>query len=77
MPFGSQHLHFLWGFPAGSAVKNPAASVGDAGDVGSAPGSGRFPKKETATHASVLAGKSHRERNPVGYSPWAKRLEHD
>ena len=30
-------------FPGGSVVKNPLASVGDAGDLGSVPGLGRFP----------------------------------
>ena len=33
----SAHL----GFPSGSAVKNPPANAGDAGDVGSIPGLGR------------------------------------
>ena len=31
------------GFPGGSAVKNPCASAGDAGDSGSIPGSRRSP----------------------------------
>ena len=31
------------GFPGGSVVKNPPANLGDTGDVGSIPGSGRFP----------------------------------
>ena len=30
-------------FPGSSVVKNPPASAGDAGDVGSVPGSGRSP----------------------------------
>ena len=30
-------------FPGGSAEKNPPANVGDAGDLGSIPGSGRSP----------------------------------
>ena len=29
------------GFPGGRAVKNPPANAGDAGDMGSIPGSGR------------------------------------
>ena len=33
------------GFPDGSAGKEPACSAGDTGDVGSIPGSGRFPGK--------------------------------
>ena len=30
-----------WGFPGGRVVKNPPASAGGAGDLGSIPGSGR------------------------------------
>ena len=30
-----------WGFPGGAAVKNPPAN---AGDMGSSPGPGRFPR---------------------------------
>ena len=32
-----------WGFPGGSVVRNPPASAGDAGDLGSIPGWGRSP----------------------------------
>ena len=31
----------MWGFPGGSVVKNPPDNAGDAGDLGSIPGSGR------------------------------------
>ena len=27
-------------------------------------------EKEMATHSSILSGKSHGQRSPVGYSPW-------
>ena len=27
-------------------------------------------EKEMATHSSILAGKSHAQRNLAGYSPW-------
>ena len=33
-------------FPGGTVVKNPPANAGDAGDVGSIPGSGRCPGEE-------------------------------
>ena len=33
----------LWGFPAGSAVKDLPANAGDPRDAGSVPGLGRFP----------------------------------
>ena len=43
------------GFPGGTVVKNPPANAGDAGDTGSIPGLGRYPKEEMATHSSILA----------------------
>ena len=36
-------FHFRLGFPGGSVVKNPPASAGDSGVVGSIPGSERSP----------------------------------
>ena len=39
-----QTLRSCRGFPGGSVVKNPPANAGDAGDTGSIPGSGRFPR---------------------------------
>ena len=36
-------------------VKNPPASAGEAGDMGSIPESGRSLEKEVATHSSILA----------------------
>ena len=38
-------------------VKNPPASAGDTGDMGSIPESGRSLEKEMATHSSILASK--------------------
>ena len=57
-------------------VKNLPANIGD---VGSIPGSGKFPwrRKWQATPV-FLPGKSHRQRNLAGYNPWAcKRVRHD
>ena len=35
-------------------------------------------EEETATHSSILAGKSHGQRNLAGYSQWeCKRVGHD
>ena len=36
-------------------VKNPPANAGDAGEVGSIPGSRKSPEGEMATHSSILA----------------------
>ena len=41
-----------WGFPGGSDGKASASNVGD---LGSIPGSGRFPGEEMATRSSTLA----------------------
>ena len=35
-------------------IKNLLANAGDAGDMGSIPGSGRSPEEALATHSSVL-----------------------
>ena len=42
------------GFPGGAVVKNPPANARDARDVGSIPGSGRYPRE--------------RNGNPLQYS---------
>ena len=43
------------------------------GDTGSIPGFGRSPGEGNATHSSILAGKSHRQRSLVDYSPWGHK----
>ena len=47
-------------------LKNPPASAGDARDVGSIPGSGRFPEEEMAPQSSVLAWKIPWAEEPGG-----------
>ena len=42
-------------FPGGSAVKNPPASTGDTGDVGSIPGSARSPGEGNGINESLLS----------------------
>ena len=61
------------GFSGGSGVKNPSR------DMGLIPGSGRFPQRKKRQPTPVfLPGKSHGQRNLVGYSPWGcKRVGHD
>ena len=58
-------------FPGSSVVKNMPANAGATGDVGSTPGSGRFPwvKKWQPTPV-FLPGRFHGLRSLVGYSPW-------
>ena len=49
------------------AVKKRPADAGDAGDMGSIPGSGRFPGGGNATHSSILAWReSHGQRSQPG-----------
>ena len=57
-------------------VKNLPTNVGDAGTI---PGLGRCPAEGDGQRTPVfLAGKSHGQRNLVGYSPWGcKRVRHD
>ena len=47
-------------------VKHPPAVVGEAGGVGSVPGSGRSPGKEMAARSSVLAWEVPRTEEPGG-----------
>ena len=55
-------------------VKNPPADAGDVRDLGSIPGSGRFPWRRKWLPTPVfLPGESHEQRNPVGYSPWGHK----
>ena len=57
-------------FSGGSDGK---ASVYNAGDLGSIPGSGRFLGKGNGNPSGTLARKSHGQRSLVGYSPWGHK----
>ena len=48
------------GFPGGAVVKNLPANAGEAREVGSIPGSGRFPlRKKWLPTLGFLPGESH------------------
>ena len=47
--------YYPQGFPGGSMVKNPPANVGDAGDTGFIPGSGRSPRVENGNLLQYFA----------------------
>ena len=47
-------------------VKNPSASAGDARDVGSTPGLGRFLRVEDGNPLQYFAGKLHGQTSLVG-----------
>ena len=51
-------------------VKNPPANAGDIRDVGSIPGSGRFPWKRRWQPTPVfLLEESHEQKSLAGYDP--------
>ena len=57
-------------------VKNLPAAARDAGDTGLIPELRRSPsggRGETATHSSILPGKSHGQRSLAGYSLWGQK----
>ena len=48
-------------------LKNPPANAGDAGDMGSIPGSGKIPlEEEMVTHSSILAREISWTEQPGG-----------
>ena len=53
-------------------VKNPPASAGDTGDMGSIPGSGTSPGEVMAAHSSILAWRVP-QRSLAGYRPWGRK----
>ena len=65
--FGIFFSKYFWDFPGGSDGK---ASVYNAGNPGSIPGSGRSPGEGKWKSTPVLLpGKSHGQKSLVGYSP--------
>ena len=72
------------GFLGGSAVKNPPANAGDTGDVGSTPGSGRFPgggngnplKWENRMDRGVWRPQSVGSQSQTQLSDWARTHAH-
>ena len=55
-------------------VKNPPVNAGDARDIGSISGSGRFPGEGSGNSLQYSClEKSHGQRSLVGYSPWGRK----
>ena len=55
-------------------VKNPSANPGDAGDVGSIPGSGRFPGGGYGNPLQYSCLENPQgQRSLAGYSPWGHK----
>ena len=63
-----------WAFQVTLVVKNLPANAGDARDVGSIPGLGRFPGVEKGHPIPVfLPRKIHGQRSLRGYSQWGHK----
>ena len=67
-----QVLTILRDFPGGSAVKNPPANAGDAGDLGFIPGSGRFPGGGHGNPLVFLPVEPYGLRSLTDYSPYGR-----
>ena len=66
-----EDVQYNTGFSGCTVIKNLPANVGDAGDLGFFPGWRRFPWRRKWQPTPVfLPGKTHGQRNLVGYSPW-------
>ena len=67
------------GFPDGWNSKEYTCNSGDTGDLGSIPGSGRFPpEEEMATCSSILTWRSSRTEEPLNLqSMGSQRVGHD
>ena len=63
-----------WGFPGGSAVKNPPANARDTGDLGLIPGPGRSPGEGNGnSHQYSCLENPHGQRSLVDYGLWGHR----
>ena len=71
------HSNRCMGFPGGSVVKNLPASAGDTGDMGSIPGSGRFPGRRNGNPLQYSCLENPKDRGTwAGYSTgFAKRQD--
>ena len=59
-------------------VKNPPANTGDTNDLGSIPGSGRYPGEGNGYHSSILAWRIPSTEEPGGLqSMGLQRVRHD
>ena len=61
------------GFQSGSEVNNLPANAGDARDVSSIPGLGRFPEEVNGNPLQFLPRKSHGQRSQVGFCAWGRK----
>ena len=70
IPFITSNIK-KYGLSQWLSSKEYACNAVDTGDVGSIPGSGRYPRRRAWQSTPVLLpGKSHGQRSLEGYSPW-------
>ena len=61
------------GFPGGTSGKEPSFNAGDAGDMGSIPGSGTIPwRRAWQPTPVILLRKSHGQSSLAGCGPWGR-----
>ena len=66
-----------FGLPWWLSGKESACSAGDAGDMGSIPGLGRYPGGGNGNHSSILAWKIPWTETGRLQSIWSERVRHD
>ena len=60
-----------WGFPCDSVVKKPSVNAGEAGSI---PGSGRYPRRGNGNPLQYSCWKNTMDRGKlVGSSPWGRK----
>ena len=72
-----QALHCTKGFLGALVVKIPPTIAGDKGDAGLIPESGRFPGGGHNNPLQYSCLRIPHTEEPVGYSPWGRRVGHD
>ena len=67
--------HLFYGFPVGSAVRDPPTMQDACRRCGFDPWVGKIPWRRKWQPTPVfLPGKSHEQRSLAGYSPWSCRV---
>ena len=67
------YVYIMRGSPGGAVAKIPAGNVGDAGDVGLIPGSGRSPGGGSCNPPQYSCLENLTRRSLAGYSPCGQK----
>ena len=68
--FYMAEVHIMCGGSLMAQLVKNVCNAGDTGDSSFVPGLGRSPGGGNGNPLIFLPGKFHRQRSPVGYSPW-------